>query len=80
MGPVYAQPVTFEPQPLPMESGGLDSLYPQFDFNNIDSEEQLIQQWVVMEETGNNAGNESTMDPDMAASAWANLSGMSTPL
>ena len=76
MGPVYAQPVAFEPQPLPTDlQFDLSSMDPgqTFDLGNFDNEEQLIQQWVVMEETGTGVEN-SLVDPELAASSWANMS------
>lgn len=76
LGPVYAQPVVFEPQSLP-DSVGLEQLFPMYENGQQSAEEELIQQWVVMEEMEEANGDAALtwlQDPDAAASDWANLS------
>lgn len=79
LGPVYAQPVVFEPQSVP-DSMTLESLYPAYDATAETPEDRLIQQWVVMEEMEDEPGEGSSawpQDPETTASDWANLSGRS---
>jgi hypothetical protein len=68
-GPAYAVPVVYEPQGLP-DGQSLDDL--ALDFTG--SLEDLVEQWVTLEEDTTEGDDGWTMQaPDLAVSSWDNL-------
>lgn len=73
---VYAQPVVFEPQDLPVDFG-LDGLVQDYQETNPDD---LIAEWVRIEEDTGDAANTSwQQDPNTVAASWGELSGTPCP-